>query len=74
MPAKTPSDPVGKVGDYIIGNLTVFNQDWVNGLKLSIGAYNLFDEQYFDKGSPDHKQIGIQKDGLTLRLKANLNF
>ena len=74
VPAKLPDSPVGKVGDYVISNLTVFTKNWVKGLELSAGAYNLFDERYFDPGSPDHKQIGIQRDGLTYRVKASLDF
>jgi outer membrane receptor for ferrienterochelin and colicins len=64
----------GKVGDNVISNLTVFTRNWVKGLELSAGAYNLFDERYFDPGSTDHRQIGIQQDGLTFRIKASLDF
>jgi outer membrane receptor for ferrienterochelin and colicins len=69
-----PGTSGGKVGDYVISNITVFTQNWVKGLELSAGAYNLFDERYFDPGSPDHKQIGIQRDGLTFRIKASMDF
>jgi outer membrane receptor for ferrienterochelin and colicins len=65
---------LGKVGDNVISNLTIFTRNWVKGLELSAGAYNLFDESYFDPGSTDHTQIGIQQDGLTFRTKASLNF
>jgi len=66
--------PFGKVGDNVISNLTVFTRNWVKGLELSAGAYNLFDERYFDPGSTDHIQIGIQQDGLTFRMKASMDF
>jgi iron complex outermembrane receptor protein len=72
--AATFDHPAGKVDGYSISNLTVFTQNWVKGLELSAGAYNLFDERYFDPGSPDHRQIGIQRDGLTFRVKASLDF
>jgi iron complex outermembrane receptor protein len=69
------SAPVGKeVGDNVISNLTVFTKNWVKGLELSAGAYNLFDERYFDPGSLDHRQTGIQQDGLTFRLKASYDY
>ena len=62
------------VGDHVISNLTVFTRNWVKGLELSAGAYNLFDERYFDPGSNDHRQTGIQQDGLTFRVKASMDF
>ena len=74
VPTKTPGGPESEVGDYVISNLTVFTKNWIKGLELSAGGYNLFDERYFDPGSPDHKQIGIQRDGLTFRVKASLDF
>ncbi len=63
-----------QVGDNLISNLTMFTRDWVKGLELSAGAYNLFDERYFDPGSTDHTQIGIQQDGLTFRVKASYDY
>jgi outer membrane receptor for ferrienterochelin and colicins len=65
---------LGKVGDNVISNLTIFTRNWVKGLELSAGAYNLFDERYFDPGSTDHRQTGIQQDGLTFRIKASMDF
>lgn len=64
----------GAVGDYVVSNLTLFSQNWVKGLELSAGVYNLFDEQYFDPGSEEHEQNGIEQNGLTYRLKASMNF
>jgi iron complex outermembrane receptor protein len=77
---RQPLDPgsritVGKeVGDNVISNLTVFTKNWAKGLELSAGLYNLFDERYFDTGSLDHFQTGIQQDGLTFRAKASMDF
>lgn len=62
------------VGDHVISNLTIFTKNWVKGLELSAGAYNLFDERYFDPASTDFRQIGIQQDGLTFRVKASMDF
>jgi len=64
----------GHVGDYVISNLTVFTQNWLKGLELSAGVYNLFDEQYFDPGSDTHRQNAIEQDGLTFRIKTSINF
>ncbi|MEQ1546920.1 TonB-dependent receptor [Methyloglobulus sp.] len=72
--AANSKHPTSKVGDNVISNLTVFTKNWVKGLELSAGAYNLFDERYFDPGSTDHTQIGIQQDGLTFRTKVSLDF
>ncbi len=66
--------PSGRVGDYVISNLTVFTQNWVKGLELSAGVYNLFDERYFDPASADHTQNAIQQDGLQFRVKGSLDF
>ncbi len=72
--AANSKHPKSKVGDNVISNLTIFTRNWVKGLELSAGAYNLFDERYFDPGSTDHTQIGIQQDGLTFRMKASMDF
>jgi iron complex outermembrane receptor protein len=64
----------GSVDGYVISNLTLFTQNWVKGLELSAGVYNLFDERYFDPGSDVHIQNGIEQDGLTFRFKLNYEF
>ncbi len=64
----------GKVDDRVISNITLFTQKWLKGLELSAGAYNLFDERYFDPGSERHRQNGIQQDGITYRIKASVDF
>ena len=74
VPPKVPGGQAGKVNDYVVSNLTIFTKNWVEGLELSAGAYNLFDERYFDPGSPDHAQNGIQRDGATYRVRASFDF
>jgi outer membrane receptor for ferrienterochelin and colicins len=66
--------PAGKVDDYVISNITLFTQNWVKGLELSAGVYNLFDERYFDPASADFRQNGIQQDSLTFRVKGSMDF
>ncbi|MGZ8227075.1 MAG: TonB-dependent receptor plug domain-containing protein [Methylococcaceae bacterium] len=74
-PPKAANNNVGgNVGDYAVSNLTLFSQDWVKGMELSSGVYNLFDQRYFDPGSTEHRQNGIEQDGITFRIKASLNF
>jgi iron complex outermembrane receptor protein len=74
MSGRKMAQPLDHVGDYVISNLTVFTQNWVKGLELSAGVYNLFDEQYFDPASDAHRQNGIEQDGLTFRIKTSINF
>lgn len=64
----------GRVDDYVISNLTLFSQNWVKGLELSAGLYNIFDERYFDPASADHFQNAIQQDGMQFRVKGSLDF
>jgi iron complex outermembrane receptor protein len=70
---KTPMNG-GHVGDYVVSNLTVFTQNWIKGVELSAGVYNLFDERYFDPASDAHRQNAIQQDGLTFRIKTSIDF
>ncbi|MEQ1531560.1 MAG: TonB-dependent receptor, partial [Methylococcales bacterium] len=64
----------GKVSDRVINNVTIFTQKCLKGLELSAGAYNLFNERYFDPGADSHTQNRIQQDGLTFRVKASVDF
>jgi outer membrane receptor for ferrienterochelin and colicins len=74
-PAEIPDNSINnQVGDNVISNLTIFTKNWVKGLELSAGLYNLFDERYFDPGSAEHRQGGIQQDGLTFRTKVSMDF
>jgi outer membrane receptor for ferrienterochelin and colicins len=63
-----------KADDHVINNLTIFTQNWLKGLELSGGIYNMFDQRYFDPGSAKHRQDSIEQDGLTFRIKASLDF
>lgn len=62
------------VGNHVINNLTIFTQNWIKGLELSGGVYNLFDQRYYDPGSAKHRQDSIEQDGITFRVKASLDF
>ncbi|MGZ8224484.1 MAG: TonB-dependent receptor plug domain-containing protein [Methylobacter sp.] len=73
-PKEVNGNARGKVSDHVISNITLFTQNWVKGLELSGGVYNLFDEEYFDPGAGQHRQNGIEQDGLTFRIKASVDF
>jgi len=69
---KTPLE--SEVDDVFLSNLTLFTQDWVKGVEMSAGLYNLFDQKYFDPGSEEHTQNGIEQNGLTFRVKTSIQF
>jgi outer membrane receptor for ferrienterochelin and colicins len=76
---KTPPKPAngnlgGNVSDNVICNLTVFTKNWVKGLELSAGVYNLFNVTYFDPASTNFTQNAIQQNGFQYRIKASYDF
>jgi iron complex outermembrane receptor protein len=60
--------------DNLITNLTLFSEKWTDWLKLSIGFYNIFDEEYAHPASEEHEQDQIPQDGRTFRVKAVFTF
>lgn len=73
-PKKVNNNLGGNVNGFFLSNLTVFTQNWVKGLELSAGVYNLFNQRYFDPASIDLKQNAIQQDSITFRIKASMDF
>lgn len=63
-----------KTSSFFITNLTLFNQDWIDGLKASISLYNLFDRTYSNPGSEEHVQDQIEQDGRSFWLKLAYTF
>ena len=59
---------------YWLSNLTLFGHRVRPGLDISLSVYNLFDQQYFDPGNPEHLQGLIEQDGRTFRLKLTYRF
>ena len=59
---------------YVVNNITLFSQNWIKGLELSGGIYNLFDQRYFDSGSGLHVQDMLERDRLTFRVKLSMDF
>lgn len=63
-----------KVNDHFLVNLTLFSHNVLPGLETSASVYNVFNQNYFDPGSVEHIQNGIQQDGRTFRVKVNYEF
>src|SRR5206468_3895202 len=61
-------------GAYGIVNLTLFSQELLKGLDLSVGVYNLLDREYSDPATPFHTQDLLAREGRTFRLKATYRF
>jgi outer membrane receptor for ferrienterochelin and colicins len=62
------------VDESIVADLTVTAQNIFKGLGLSLGVYNVFDEEYSDPVSSDHTQKVIQQDGRNYRFKIDYLF
>jgi outer membrane receptor for ferrienterochelin and colicins len=65
--------------EFFITNLTLFSQNIVKHLELSVSAYNLFDKKYSDPGleepNPPYTVLDtIQQDGRTFRVKLTYRF
>ncbi|MFV9616481.1 MAG: TonB-dependent receptor, partial [Gammaproteobacteria bacterium] len=59
---------------FVVTNLTLFNQDSIDGLQASISVYNLFDKTYSNPGSEEHLQDQIEQDGRRFWLKLDYTF
>jgi len=63
-----------KTSSFTLTNLTLSNNQWVEGLSLSASIYNLFDEDYSHPGFQEHLQDQLAQDGRTYRVKASYRF
>lgn len=66
--------PAETAGAYGIVNLTLFSQNLVQGLDISVSVYNLFDRTYSDPATPFHWQNLIAQDGRSFRVKLSYRF
>jgi iron complex outermembrane receptor protein len=55
-------------------NLTVFGKKIAKGLDVSFGAYNVFNQKYFDPGSEEHRMNAIEQNGRNFALKLTYHF
>lgn len=62
------------VPGYAVINLTLFSQNLIKNLDMSVGIYNLLDKTYYDPASNSHLQNAIQQDGRTFRAKLTYRF
>lgn len=63
-----------KTDHSITGDINLSARNIVEGLDLSIGVFNLFDEEYSDPVSSSHTQDAIEQDGRTFLFKAGYRF
>jgi iron complex outermembrane receptor protein len=61
-------------GGFSTTNVTLFSQNMIRGLEVSGGIFNLFDKEYGDPGSGEHRQNTIEQDGRTFWLKIKYGF
>jgi iron complex outermembrane receptor protein len=62
---------------YWLTNLNLYSQrlvPGVEGLDLSLGIFNLFDEEYALPGAEEHVQDVIQQDGRTFQATLRYRF
>lgn len=61
-------------GGYTTTNLSLWSGQLARGLEVSAALYNLFDREYGDPGSGEHRQDKIEQDGRTFWLKVKYGF
>lgn len=69
---KTPKGNYAKA--HYVTNVTLFSQRLVRNLEASVSVYNLFDHDYGDPASVEHRQDVIPQDGRTFRVKLTYKF
>lgn len=57
-----------------VSNVTLWARHRATGLEITASVYNLFDRQFADPGSEEHRQDSILQNGRTLRLNAVYRF
>ena len=63
-----------RAGSHVVANMNLLGRELVQGLDLSVGIDNLFDEEYAHPGGEEHLQETIAQDGRTYRLKLEYAF
>lgn len=63
-----------ETGSALLVNATLNYREWLPGLDVSIGFYNLFDKRYSDPADAINVQDTIRQDGRTLRIKLDYRF
>lgn len=64
----------GETGSVALMNATLNKRDWLPGLDVSLGIYNLLDRRYGDPADVINVQDTIRQDGRTFRIKLDYRF
>jgi iron complex outermembrane receptor protein len=63
-----------KLGGYALSDLILSTEALVPGLKLSIGAYNLFDKRYAQPAAVTNWQNSFEQDGRSVQFKLSFRY
>ncbi|MFO1371108.1 MAG: TonB-dependent receptor [Candidatus Competibacteraceae bacterium] len=63
-----------EIAGALVANLNLVGQPFGKNLDVSVGVYNLFNQNYADPGSDEHLQLEIPQDSRTWRLKLDYRF
>ncbi len=64
----------GTTGGFSTTNFTLYSGELVEGIELTASIYNVFDKQYNDPASGEHRQRAIAQDRRTYWLKIKYGF
>lgn len=61
---------------YALVNLNFLGRNWVKGLELSAGVFNVFDKEYGDPTSNDYDPavLSVPQEGRSYRIKLSYRF
>ena len=62
------------VGGFPVFNATLLSRQLGEHAEFSASLYNLFDRNYADPGSEEHRQDALQQDGRNFRVKLTFRF
>lgn len=62
------------LGGYGLSNIQLTADQWVKGVELSLGIYNLFDKPYAHPGADSNWQNALEQDGRSVRIKLSYRF
>jgi iron complex outermembrane receptor protein len=68
------TDDGTQLGGYVLTNLILSNDTLLRGLKLSLGAYNLFDKRYAQPGADINWENAFEQDGRSVQFKVTYSF
>jgi outer membrane receptor for ferrienterochelin and colicins len=69
-----PGVPGNEISGRLIGNLTLFSHELFDNLDMSLGIYNLWNEEYYDPVASDFTTVSAPQDGRSYRFKLTYKF